>query len=143
MEIGRVAQIDNAKQNNIEKAQKVSTIEEKNKTIQDEEYKKNSNILPDTELNEVIIDNVRFGYNKESKDFFVKITRGDIENKYPTEDMMKIKAFLIEELEKSIKNFPSLFVCSAAIRFLITIVHILVLLFVQSLQVERSFLLNI
>ena len=64
MEIGRVAQIDNAKQNNIEKAQKVSTIEEKNKTIQDEEYKKNSNILPDTQLNEVIIDNVRFGYNK-------------------------------------------------------------------------------
>lgn len=100
MEIGRVAQIDNAKQNNIEKAQKVSTIEEKNKTIQDEEYKKNSNILPDTELNEVIIDNVRFGYNKESKDFFVKVTRGESEYKYPTEDMMKVKAFLLQELEK-------------------------------------------
>lgn len=100
MEIGRVAQIDNAKQNNIEKAQKVSTIEEKNKTIQDEEYKKNSNILPDTELNEVIIDNVRFGYNRESKDFFVKVTRGEAEYKYPTEDMMKVKAFLLQELEK-------------------------------------------
>ncbi|MFW0703019.1 flagellin [Aliarcobacter butzleri] len=100
MEIGRVAQIDNAKQNNIEKAQKVSTIEEKNKTIQDEEYKKNSNILPDTELNEVVIDNVRFGYNKESKDFFVKVTRGEAEYKYPTEDMMKVKAFLLQELEK-------------------------------------------
>ncbi|MDN5051825.1 flagellin [Aliarcobacter butzleri] len=100
MEIGRVAQIDNAKQNNIEKAQKVSTIEEKNKTIQDEEYKKNSNILPDTELNEVIIDNVRFGYNKESKDFFVKVTRGEAEYKYPTEDMMKVKAFFLQELEK-------------------------------------------
>ncbi|MCT7584353.1 flagellin [Aliarcobacter butzleri] len=100
MEIGRVAQIDNAKQNNIEKAQKVSTIEEKNKTIQDEEYKKNSNILPDTQLNEVIIDNVRFGYNKESKDFFVKVTRGEAEYKYPTEDMMKVKAFLLQELEK-------------------------------------------
>lgn len=100
MEIGRVAQIDNAKQNNIQKAQKVSTIEEKNKTVQDEEYKKNSNILPDTELNEVIIDNVRFGYNKESKDFFVKVTRGEAEYKYPTEDMMKVKAFLLQELEK-------------------------------------------
>lgn len=100
MEIGRVTQIDNAKQNNIEKAQKVSTIEEKNKTIQDEEYKKNSNILPNTELNEVIIDNVRFGYNKESKDFFVKVTRGEAEYKYPTEDMMKVKAFLLQELEK-------------------------------------------
>ena len=101
MEIGRVAQIDNAKQNNIEKAQKVSTIEEKNKTIQDEEYKKNSNILPDTQLNEVIIDNVRFGYNKESKDFFVKVTRGDVELKFPTEDMMRLKAYLLEELEKN------------------------------------------
>ena len=55
-------------------------------------------------MNEVILDNIKFGYNRESKDLFVKITRGDIENKYPTEDMMKIKAFLIEELEKSIKN---------------------------------------
>lgn len=62
--------------------------------------KKNSNILPDTELNEVIIDNVRFGYNKESKDFFVKVTRGEAEYKYPTEDMMKVKAFLLQELEK-------------------------------------------
>ena len=50
-------------------------------------------------------------------------------------DVLRLKF----RIEKSIKNFPSLFVCSAAIRFLITIVHILVLLFVQSLQVEHSF----
>lgn len=103
MEIGRVAEIDNKKLNNMEKAQKVSTVEEKNKAIQDEEYKKNSSKLPDTELNEVIIDNVQFGYNKESKDFFVKVTRGEAEYKYPTEDMMKVKAFLLQELEKQNK----------------------------------------
>lgn len=100
MEIGRVAQIDNAKENNIEKAQKVSTVDEQNKVIQEDEYKKNSSKLPNTELNEVIIDNVQFGYNKESKDFFVKVTRGEAEYKYPTEDMMKVKAFLLQELEK-------------------------------------------
>ena len=51
-------------------------------------------------------------------------------------DVLRLKF----RIEKSIKNFPSLFACSAAIRFLITIVHILVLLFVQSLQAEHSFL---
>ena len=100
MEIGRVAEIDNAKLNNIEKAQKVSELDEKSKVIQEDEYKKNSSKLPNTELNEVIIDNVQFGYNKESKDFFVKVTRGEAEYKYPTEDMMKVKAFLLQELEK-------------------------------------------
>lgn len=104
MEIGRVAQIDNAKENYEIKNKQVSSVEEKIKTIQDDEYKKNASKDSVGNLNEVILDNIQFGYNRESKDFFVKITRGDIENKYPTEDMMKIKAFLIEELEKSIKN---------------------------------------
>ena len=104
MEIGIVAQIDNAKENYEIKTKQVSSVEEKVKTIQEDEYKKNSSKEPTSELNEVILDNIKFGYNRESKNFFVKITRGDIENKYPTEDMMKIKAFLIEELEKSIKN---------------------------------------
>jgi hypothetical protein len=30
----------------------------------------------------------------------VKVTRGEAEYKYPTEDMMKVKAFLLQELEK-------------------------------------------
>lgn len=104
MEVGRVAQIDNAKENYEIKTKQVSNVEEKVKTIQEDEYKKNSSKEPISELNEVILDNIKFGYNRNSKDFFVKITRGDVENKYPTEDMMKVKAFLIEELEKSIKN---------------------------------------
>lgn len=104
MEIGRIAEIDNSKVNNLEKIEKVSNVDEKNKVIQEDEYKKSLGNQGISDKNEVILDNVKFGYNKNSKDFFVKITRGDIENKYPTEDMMKIKAFLIEELEKSIKN---------------------------------------
>ena len=92
MEIGRVAQIDNAKENYEIKTKQVSSVEEKVKTIQEDEYKKNSSKEPTSELNEVILDNIKFGYNRESKDFFVKITRGDIENKYPTEDMMRVKA---------------------------------------------------
>jgi hypothetical protein len=101
MEIGRVAEIDNAKVNNVEKIQKVSNVDEQNKVIKEDEYKKaqSPDSMPDR--NEVILDNVRFGYNKNSKDFFVKVTRGEAEYKYPTEDMMKVKAFILQELEQN------------------------------------------
>lgn len=104
MEIGRVAEIDNAKLNNVEKAQKVSELNEKNKVIQEDEYKKALGADTASVKNEVILDNVRFGYNKNSRDFFVKVTRGEAEYKYPTEDMMKVKAFLLQELEQKIQK---------------------------------------
>jgi len=104
MEIGRTAQIDSAKENYDIKAKQVSDIKEKTRTIEEEEYKRKLSTAPDTELNEVILDNIQFGYNKKSRDFFVKVTRGDVELKYPTEDMMKVKAFLLEELDKNLNN---------------------------------------
>ncbi len=104
MEIGRIAEIDNAKLNNSEKVQKVSEVNDKNKVIQDDEYKKSIGNQNIAEKNEVILDNVRFGYNKNSKDFFVKVTRGDAEYKYPTEDMMKVKAYILQELEQNSKE---------------------------------------
>ena len=99
MEIGRVADIDNAKVNNIEKVQKINTVDDKNKVIQDDEYKKTLGSEQVLAKNEVMLDNVKFGYNKSSKDFFIKITRAEAEYKYPTEDMMKVKAFILQELE--------------------------------------------
>ncbi len=103
MELGRIAEIDNAKLNNVEKVQKVNETSENDRVIQDDEYKK---VLGNREIidkNEVILDNVMFGYNKSSKDFFVKVTKGEAEYKYPTEDMMKVKAYLLQELESSQK----------------------------------------
>ncbi len=99
MEIGRIAEIDNSKINNLEKIQKVNNVDEKNKVIQEDEYKKALGSTDNAEKNEIILDNVKFGYNKSSKDFFVKVTRGDAEYKYPTEDMMKVKAYILQELE--------------------------------------------
>ncbi|MGE3299715.1 MAG: flagellin [Arcobacter sp.] len=104
MEIGRVAEIDNAKLNNSEKVQKISEVNDKNKVIQDDEYTKSVGNQDSSEKNEVILDNIRFGYNKNSRDFFVKVTRGDAEYKYPTEDMMKVKAFILQELEQNSKE---------------------------------------
>ena len=101
MEIGRVAEIDNSKVNSAEKAKKISDVNDKNKVIQEDEYKKALGSQSTPDKNEVILDNVRFGYNKSSKDFFVKVTRGEAEYKYPTEDMMKVKAYILQELEQN------------------------------------------
>ena len=103
MEIGRVAEIDNARVNTVEKNQKISNVDEKTKVIQEDEYKKAHGPEASADKNEVILDNVRFGYNKSSKDFFVKVTRGEAEYKYPTEDMMKVKAYILQELEQNNK----------------------------------------
>lgn len=101
MEIGRVAEIDNSKLNNLEKAQKVAEVDQNKKVIQEDEYKKSLVTQDNNDKNEVMLDNVRFGYNRNSKDFFVKVTRGEAEYKYPTEDMMKVKAYIMQELESS------------------------------------------
>jgi hypothetical protein len=87
----------------LEKTKKVAELDEKSKVIQEDEYKKALGPQDNSDKNEVILDNVRFGYNKNSKDFFVKVTRGEAEYKYPTEDMMKVKAYILQELESSIK----------------------------------------
>lgn len=104
MEIGRIADIDQAKTNHVEKIQTVKEVDTKEKVIQDDQYKKVQGSAQNTESNEVILDNIRFGYNKNSKDFFVKVTRGDAEYKYPTEDMMRVKAHLLSELEKATRE---------------------------------------
>jgi uncharacterized FlaG/YvyC family protein len=44
---------------------------------------------------EFIISNVNFGYNPQSKDFFVKVNRSDYVAQYPTDEMMKLKAYLM------------------------------------------------
>jgi uncharacterized FlaG/YvyC family protein len=53
---------------------------------------------------ETLISNINFGYNKESKDFYVKVTRGDIENQYPTEEMMRVKAFVLSMQEAALNS---------------------------------------
>jgi len=100
MELGRIAEIDNAQVNHSDRIKSVQEVDEKQKTIQDDQYKKVQGNTEDIEKNEVILDNVKFGYNKSSQDFFVKVTRGNAEYKYPTEDMMRIKALMLESIEE-------------------------------------------
>jgi len=103
MEIGRIADIDNSQKNNIEKVQKINNVDDKNSIISDDEYKKTLGKEQIISKNEVVLDNVQFGYNMDSKDFFVKVTRAEAEYTYPTEDMMRVKAYILQELENKNK----------------------------------------
>ncbi|NQY54509.1 MAG: flagellin [Campylobacteraceae bacterium] len=102
MELGRVHNIENERVNQVERSTKVKEIDKDTKIIDHEEYKKANKDQEVIVLNEVVIDNIKFGYNKASKDFFIKVTRGDAEFRYPTEDMMKVKAHLLAEVAKII-----------------------------------------
>lgn len=44
---------------------------------------------------EVVMSNTNFGFNTNSEDFYVKVSRGNVENQYPTEDMMRVKAQML------------------------------------------------
>ena len=46
---------------------------------------------------QVVLANTNFGFNDSSKDFYVKVERGNSENQYPTEDMMRLKAYLLTQ----------------------------------------------
>lgn len=98
MEVGRVHNMENERVSQVAKSTKVSEIDNEQKIFDNEQYKKANKDTPLSSLNEVIIDNVKFGYNSASKDFFIKITRGEAEYRYPTEDMMKVKAHLLAEV---------------------------------------------
>ncbi len=100
MELSRIAEVDNAQNNHIEKIKSVKELDNKYKVMEDEQYKKAQGNKDLASKNEVILDNIKFGYNRTSRDFFVKVTRGNSEYKYPTEDMMRIKAHLLRELEE-------------------------------------------
>lgn len=104
MELGRIANIDQAQSNNVEKIQKVQEVDNDQKITPDEQYK---NVKPNEiieEPNEIILDNIKFGYNKQSQDFFVKVTRGEAEYKFPSDDMMKLKAHLLEAIKAEQRN---------------------------------------
>ena len=81
--------LEKVQQQAISKAKEASDIKEiKNEQNSSSKY-------------EVVLSNMNFGYNDSSKDFFVKVERGSVENQYPTEEMMKMKAYMLSLSEKA------------------------------------------
>ncbi|MGB3749971.1 MAG: flagellin [Arcobacteraceae bacterium] len=95
MQLGRLEVMDQTQVDYVSKISKIQESEKKSTVNPDEQYK---NAQRNTEVadNEVMLDNVKFGYNSDTKDFFVRIIKGDMEYKYPTEDMMNLKKSLME-----------------------------------------------
>ena len=114
MEYGLIPKIDQAADNHqimIKQVQpsnqiaKLNEGKEAQNLIDDDFLKKvddnkviNADIKVDSSpYEEVILTNLNFGFNDKSKDFYVKVTRGDVENQYPTDEMMKLKAYIISQ----------------------------------------------
>lgn len=119
MEYGMVPKLDQFTENQAREIQRVQTSSQSSevKTRQNLENiqqdvansKKNSDIqkaqnesTPQQKY-EVLLTNTNFGFNNTSRDFFVKVKRGDAENQYPTESMMKAKAHMLSLQNEGIK----------------------------------------
>lgn len=103
-------QMDSAKMreivNEIDPSKKIDNDREAKEVL--EVHKEKANELKSKEevkkgdfstYNEVTLTNLSFGYNAESKDFFVKVQRGDFEAQYPTDEMMRLKALMLSANE--------------------------------------------
>ncbi|MDZ7818345.1 MAG: hypothetical protein U5K55_06895 [Aliarcobacter sp.] len=83
-EIGNKDELKQLQQDILVKAKEVSDVQK----VKTEE-------LSSASKYEVVLANMNFGYNDSSKDFYVKVARGNAENQYPTQEMMKMKAYLM------------------------------------------------
>lgn len=100
-EIAKLKNGDEAKQiakdsffKNVEESS--STNEVTNETSETSEAKQVS-AQDVAQYQEVVLTNLNFGYNNASKDFFVKAVRGEAETQFPTDEMMKLKAYFIAQ----------------------------------------------
>lgn len=84
-------------QKNLEQIQQDAIV--KAKESSDIKEAKNEQSLSSSKY-EVTLTNTNFGYNDSSKDFYVKVARGNVENQYPTEEMMKMKAYMLSLSEE-------------------------------------------
>ena len=103
MQIGRLEMMEQSQVDYVSKISKIQEAEKKTKVDPDEKYKDlQSSVVEDN--NETILDNVKFGYNSDTNEFFVRIKKGNQEYQYPTEDMFKLKKSLMQAYKDSIKE---------------------------------------
>lgn len=100
MQLNRLEMIEQSQVEYVSKVSKIQESEEKTKVNLDEQYK-NAQPKAINKENDIILDNVKFGYNEDSKEFFVRVTRGDNEYQFPTEDMFRLKQSLSEAYQNT------------------------------------------
>ena len=111
MEFGLIPQLDEFAFNSQQETQTINASKESREVLEQPDIKEiikqereekleeaSQKKEPDkSAYSEFVLTNLNFGFNNESKDFFVKVQRGDIENQYPTDEMMRLKAYLMQE----------------------------------------------
>ena len=114
MEYGLMPKIDQFSDNKALEIQKVQSSTKSSETKSKDELqqiqeaaitkekevsqtKKVENDTSSSNKYEVVLSNTNFGFNDSSKDFYVKVERGNAENQYPTEEMMRVKAYLLNQ----------------------------------------------
>ena len=119
MEYGLIPRINQYAENNqiqIQQIQPSNEIAQLNngnetKSLKSETYVKDVEEIPSektsqvkevsaqkvAQYQEVELTNLNFGYNESSHDFYVKAVRGESQSQYPTDEMMKLKAYFIAE----------------------------------------------
>ena len=109
MELGRIPDINQAQVNHNEKISKVENVNDKHGVDRNDQYKKILSPEISQNINEVLLDNVQFGFNKTSNDFFIRITENDITRTIPTANVMELKAIFLasiksEQAQQSIRQ---------------------------------------
>ena len=104
MQLGRLEEMDQSRIDHINKISKVQNINEQDKILPDERYKNLQESENKVSSNEVILDNVKFGFNTKTQEFFVRVSKEGLEYQFPTEQIMKLKEHLKENLEKKLNN---------------------------------------
>ena len=104
MQLGRLEEMDQSRVNNIEKISKVQNIQNDERIKPDEKYKNLQESPNKITSNEVILDNVKFGFNSKTKEFFVRVSKDGLEYQFPTEQIMRLKEHLKEDLENKLNN---------------------------------------
>ena len=103
MQLGRLEVIDQSATDHISKINKVENLEKKHTIEPDEKYKNLEEQVNKAQSKEVMLDNVKFGFDTETGEFFVRVENSGGEIQFPTEQIMKMKAHfkeVIEELNK-------------------------------------------
>jgi len=97
--LGRLEIMDQAKVEHIDKISKIETAEEKYSVIADEKYKNLEEGKRPTKKNEVILDNVKFGFDSEKKEFFLRVSNDGVEYQFTADEILRLK----DQLHKNLK----------------------------------------
>ncbi|MDX9743598.1 MAG: flagellin [Arcobacteraceae bacterium] len=104
MQLGRLEIMDQSKVEHIEKLAKIASVDEEHTIQPDEQYKNADNQLREEKDKEVLLDNVKFGFDTEAKEFFVRISKEGVDYQFPTDQIMRLKAHLQETLDEQLNK---------------------------------------